>query len=179
MAARRRLPLTLVSVVLCGLMLAGCGFRPLYGSKSDAPGLAAELASVEVAPIPERTGQLLRNALEQRMERAGGAYRKAYTLELEVDESTEALGLGRDATVTRANLVVTAAFQLRQNGTVIWSGQSRSAAAYNVLTQQYATIASERDSRDRAVTQVADDITRRLAVFLGNRPTQIPYGQTR
>lgn len=162
----------LAALLLCSVLLGACGFQPLYGSKSDRPGLAAEMAAVDIAPIPDRTGQLLRNALEQRMERAGGNQRKAYTLQVEIDEATEALGLGRDATVTRANLVITAVFELRQGGTVIWSGQSRSAAAYNVLTQQYATIASERDSRDRAVTQIADDITRRLAVFLGNRPGQ-------
>lgn len=170
MTGLRRHGARLAALALCGLVLAGCGFRPLYGGKSDSPGLAAELATVEIAPIADRTGQLLRNALEQRMERAGGNRRKAYTLVVEVDETTEGLGLGRDATVTRANLVVTANFELRQNGTMIWSGQSRSAAAYNILTQQYATVASERDSRDRAVAQVADDITRRLAVFLGNRP---------
>lgn len=170
MNALRRRGLMLAGLALCGLVLAGCGFRPLYGRHADTPALAATLAMVEVAPIPDRTGQLLRNALEQRLERAGGNHAKVYTLEVVLDESTEALGLGRDATVTRANLVITADFTLRRDGKVVWSGNSRSATAYNILTQQYATIASERDSRDRAVNQVADDITRRLAVFLGNRP---------
>lgn len=165
----RRAVFTLVpALALCGLVLAGCGFRPLYGKHAEAPGLAAEMARVAVAPIPDRTGQLLRNALEQRLERAGGGRDKVYTLQIEVEEESTSLGLSRDATVTRADVVLTAVFRLYRDGKLLWSGDSTSAAAYNLLNQQYATVISERDSRDRAVTQVADDITRRLATFLGD-----------
>jgi LPS-assembly lipoprotein len=157
-------------VALCALVLSGCGFRPLHGRHSDAPGVTAELAAVAVAPIADRTGQLLRNALEQRLERSGGGQAKLYTLTIELEESTVGIGLGRDATVTRANLMLNANFDLIRDGKKVWSGTSQSVAAFNMLSQQYATIMSERDSRDRAVTQIADDITRRLAVFLGNRP---------
>ncbi|KJS35634.1 MAG: hypothetical protein VR70_15790 [Rhodospirillaceae bacterium BRH_c57] len=165
----RRALFTLVPVLaLCGLVLAGCGFRPLYGKHSATPGLAVEMTRVAVAPIPNRTGQLLRNALEQRLERAGAGRDKIYTLQIALEEKTTAVGLNRDATTTRSDVVLTATFGLYRDGALLWSGESSSAAAYNLLNQQYATVISERDSRDRVVTQVADDITRRLATFLGD-----------
>jgi LPS-assembly lipoprotein len=157
-------------LAVCAMVLSGCGFRPLHGRHADDPGVTAELAAVAVAPMPDRTGQLLRNAMEQRLERAGGGRPKSYNLVIVLDETTVGLGLGRDATVTRANLVLTASFNLLKDGNSVWAGTSQSSAAFNMLNQQYATIISERDGRDRAVNQIADDITRRLAVFLGNRP---------
>lgn len=170
MTAVHRRRLLLPVLALCGLALAGCGYQPLYGQRANQPGVAAQLAAVDVALIPGRTGQLLRNALEQRMERGGGGAAKAYTLHVTLDEQTEPVGVARDATVTRENVVLLASFSLYRGGDVVLSGESRAAAGYNVLAQHYATIVSERDSRERAVLQVADDITRRIAVFLGNRP---------
>ncbi|MFA7431079.1 MAG: LPS assembly lipoprotein LptE [Rhodospirillaceae bacterium] len=167
---RRRIIALLPVLALCGVVLSGCGFRPLYGKHSDAPGLAAELATVAVAPMPDRSGQLLRNAIEQRLERAGAGQAKVYTLVIDLVETGGSLGLGKDATSSRSSLALTTTFELRRDGKVLFSGASAYTAAYNMLEEQYATIISERDSRDRAVNQIADDITRRLAVFLGNRP---------
>ena len=60
------------SVLLGTLGLAGCGFEPVYmPSAGDTPGVAQrELAAIDVAIIPDRPGQLLRQALQQRL---GGA----------------------------------------------------------------------------------------------------------
>ena len=46
------------------LALSGCGFQPMYGTGSDFGTVAADLASINVAVIPDRTGQLLRAYLD-------------------------------------------------------------------------------------------------------------------
>ena len=48
--------------------LGGCGFRPLYGKFGATGGaVAPELASIYVTVMSERQGQLLRQALQQRL----------------------------------------------------------------------------------------------------------------
>ncbi len=47
------------------LLLAGCGFHPLYGAADQAA--VAHLPDIFVQPIPERSGQELRLALQQRL----------------------------------------------------------------------------------------------------------------
>ena len=57
--------------VAVALGLAGCGFTPLYGS----PGVTQQLAAVEVATPPGRTGQLIREHLDDALARIGDAHR--------------------------------------------------------------------------------------------------------
>ena len=63
---RRRRLLALVS----GVTLSGCGFQPVFmPTASGKAGVAQrELAAVHVNLIPDRPGQLLRQALQQRFE---------------------------------------------------------------------------------------------------------------
>ena len=63
-------------------LLTGCGFRPLYGARDNGTASPAEqgLAEISVALIPERSGQLLRQALQARFERSGGGAAKRYDL---------------------------------------------------------------------------------------------------
>lgn len=46
--------------LFAALTLSGCGFQPMYGAHSDAPetSVTANLAQVEIATIPDRSGQV-------------------------------------------------------------------------------------------------------------------------
>lgn len=151
-------------------VLGGCGFQPLYGDYQGRGSASNRLATVAIEPIPDRIGQLLRNALEQRFERSGPAD-KVYNLRIEeLTESISSLGIQKDATATRANLTITADFMLLRDGTTVWGGTSQSTVSHNILNQQFASMMAETDSRARAVEQIANDITLRLAVFLNSPP---------
>jgi LPS-assembly lipoprotein len=143
----------------------------MYGGRAGRAVVAA-LAEVEVARINDRTGQLLRNALEQRMERAGGGgtAKKRYLLTCITTESKQELGLSKDSFASRADLTLTVEFTLSYQGKALLSGSSEGIAAYNILDQQYATVISEQDSRQRAVEQVSEDITRRLSSYFSRHP---------
>ena len=72
------------------LALSGCGLQPMYaGGGSGA--VATSLSSVMVAPIPERAGWLVRNALVDRL--GGEAESPAYRLEVELDDDRNGLAL--------------------------------------------------------------------------------------
>ena len=57
---------------LVALVLAGCGFRPLYAS--DSGGANRVFSSIYVAPIEEDTGYELRNSLIDLLDTTGATH---------------------------------------------------------------------------------------------------------
>ena len=66
----RRLPRRRMLALAAAAALSGCGFQPVYmPTASGNAGVAQrELAAIQVALIPDRPGQLLRQALQDRLE---------------------------------------------------------------------------------------------------------------
>lgn len=155
----------IVAVALAAL--AGCGFEPLYGEREAAASVESLLEQVSVAPIADRTGQLLRIELTNRITPTTPPPAQ-YNLRVTLTEGKENLAVRRDATATRANLTITASYTLRPSGTneVLTSGSIRSVNSYDILTSDFATLAAEADARRRATRDIADAIVDRLAIFL-------------
>ena len=67
-------------VLAAGASLSGCGFQPVYmPTASGKAGVAQrELAAIQVDLIPDRPGQVLRQALQDRLEM--GAERRGASL---------------------------------------------------------------------------------------------------
>jgi LPS-assembly lipoprotein len=166
---RRRL---LLGVLALGFAttLAGCGFEPLYGNHGADANINAELAQVRVAPIANRTGQMLYNRLRDRLNPRGRPAEPRYVLEITILERGEELLLEPNETASRTSLELTALFQLREieSGATALKGQSRSTISYDIQNSQYATISSEQDVRDRATKQLSDDISTRLALYFSS-----------
>lgn len=150
--------------------LAGCGFRPLYGTPQYD--ILPELAAIQVSPIADRIGQQLRNMLYDRLTPDGEPKRPRYTLRVRVTTTKKSLGIQEDETVTRANLIVRADFLLQAaaDGRHLVEGVSRSTTSYDVVESDFATLAAEADAERRALTVIRDDITARLSFhFTRNR----------
>ena len=155
---------------MAAMPLGGCGFKPLYG-EGGAVGKASiqgTLGQVSINPIRTRTGQILRNYLIDRMnpqgQPGGGA---SYNLVIALSLRKQELGIRRDETATRANLILTAAFVMTENssGAVVFRGVERSVTSYNILSNEFATLSAERDARSRGAEQLADHITTRVALY--------------
>ncbi len=159
------------------LGLGGCGFRPLYMAGRGRAGPAAELAAVYVPVIPERSGQLLRQALQQRLEGSGGGI-KRYELIASNAISAEGIGIQRDSSATRVRLIGNSAWTLRlldPGHTVLARGTSRVLDGYNILNQQYFAADIEASSAYRRVAEtLADQIVTRVAVVLKRRAAEQP-----
>ena len=71
-------------VLAAGASLSGCGFQPVYmPTASGKAGVAQrELAAIQVDLIPDRPGQVLRQALQDRLEM--GASGEAHHYDLSV-----------------------------------------------------------------------------------------------
>lgn len=154
-------------IVVLGL-LAACGFKPLYSRDSGVP---AALDTVQLPFMPEREGQMLRNHLAARFNPDGRHSAIRYKLEIKLTTSRVALGIRKDETATRANLVITAHMVLRDSKTnkILFRGTAISANSYNILDSRFATVISEQDAMKRATRELADNIKNRIAIFLVDR----------
>lgn len=174
-----RLGRRLVLLALAGGSVAACGFEPVYGERTlrePKPGgtstasIRDDLAGIWIEPIPERTGQMLRNALIDRLNGSNEPSQPRYRLEVRLRELRQAVLERRDTLETATNLIVIGSYKLKSaTGEQLTANQSRIIVLYNQLQSPYATIAAEEYARERAVTQMAEDIRLRLALFLANR----------
>lgn len=152
--------------------LGGCGFRPVYAPVGhSAVGAQGELGQIQVALIPERSGQLLRQALQQRIDRGEGL-RKRYELSVGYSVLAEQLDIQADTSFTRQRLRGVGNYTLRalDTGAVVTTGVVRSLDGFDILNQQYfaADVANETAQR-RLAENVASQITLEIAGFLDRR----------
>jgi LPS-assembly lipoprotein len=170
--AGRRAFLGLGTAGLLGL--SGCGFRPLYGSSGAATSgpVAAEFGAIDVARIPERSGQLMRRALQQRLW-AGGQSSPRYTLTAFPAFGVELEGIRTSGLPTRIRFTGTASWWLTSKDVPpqsIASGAERSFDAYDLPDGQFFAADAARDAMMvRLIDQMAEDIVARLAIRFGER----------
>lgn len=155
-------------------LAGGCGFRPVYADRSGgagaAGGVAEDLAAIRVALIPERQGQLLRAALNERLGNRTGAARHELRVALSI--TRQALGVRRDETASRVRLAAVASFTLAPlpSGAPLTTGRSYAVDAFNIATDQYfaAQLSGEAAER-RLAERLAEDIVAQLAAFYARR----------
>ncbi len=158
---------------LPALGLAGCGFHPLYATRGNRGSPAQKgLNEVTVAIIPNRVGQLLRQALQRRIDNGSGE-QKLYELSVVYGIASEAINIQQDSTFTRLRLNATATWTLRSLGsppTVLASGLSRVLDGANVIDQQYFAADIETETAQARIAEsVADQITTQLAAYFVRR----------
>ncbi|MDD5586828.1 MAG: LPS assembly lipoprotein LptE [Alphaproteobacteria bacterium] len=152
----------LLMPVLC---LLGCGFSPIYGSHEGGAPVAKELGNVEIANIPDRQGQQLRNRLIDRMYFSGRPEHPEATLAVRLRSTEIELGIRKDATATRRELNMWADYVLRgKDGEQLLKGTAHSVVSYSKLRAQYGTVAAEQNAIDRALKEVGEQIVNRLSL---------------
>ena len=149
------------------LGLTGCGLQPLYADRSEGGNVANDLASVRIAPIADRTGQILRNELIERLNPGGEPADPRFSLEVRVAVAEVELGIRKDETATRTSLRFRSTFRLRDRGSgaIVFSSRAGTVTSYNIVDSEYATTASERAARRRGLILIADRIALRVAAF--------------
>src|SRR3546814_9633258 len=97
----------LALAALCAL--SGCQLSPIYaGGGSGA--VAAALRNVDVAPIENRSGWLVRQALIDRLGTPEGT--ASYRIEVELDDQIEGFGIRLDDAITRERRTLRARYRL-------------------------------------------------------------------
>jgi LPS-assembly lipoprotein len=153
------------AAIFACLTLAACGFHPMYGA-----GLAPQLATIYVEPMPERDGYELRNNLIDLLGSDGSMHGKLYRLTVNLKETNQGVALQNNATITRYNDTLSATFTLTDmNGKTVTAGSQSILTAYNVATSQYATLSAQQDDDKRTAQDIAERIRLDLAAFFRQR----------
>ena len=165
--ARRGLLMAAVAAV------AGCGFRPVYAVRGETSPARHALGLIDVALLPDRAGQLLRQALQQRLTNPGEASAKRYELSVVYGITSDSIGVQQDSTISRIRQTGTANWFLKMldpGNTLVTSGTARALDGLNVIDQQYfeADLASEAAQR-RIADAIATQITLQLGSYFARR----------
>lgn len=164
MISGRRHSLALLAL----LALAGCGFRPLYAP----PGQNALTGDIFVDIIPNRNGQLLRQALQARIDGSDDRPDHQLVLSVAYGEGAQAVGIQHDNTSTRLVVSGNANWTLRRlSGETLASGTQRALDGANLIEGQFYYNALNSEAIDRRVADnLADQIVLQLAAYFRAHP---------
>lgn len=160
--------------LLCAPLVAGCegGFRPLYGSAGFTAHADEKLARVDIAPVPGRAGQRIRNELIFATTGGGGQQLPPlYRLEIAVKESITSTLVQRDGNTLGQVYNVDANFRLIRldDKKIVLQGTSYGRAGFERFQSIFSNVRASGDAEDRAARTVATDLKSRLAAFLGGQ----------
>ncbi len=149
------------------LALSGCGLQPMYAGGGSGV-VAQGLAAVDVPVIEGRGGWLMRNALNDRLQAGGSGSPPRYRLDVRLDDKLEGLGLLSDDTIGRERRTLRARYQLVDiaSGEILVDATAGADAGIDVVSSEYATIASENKALENLAEEVANRIVTNLALQL-------------
>ena len=158
-----------IVVLACAVtaaVLTGCGFTPLYGEHgvASAPGVVSEMSHVSIRQMADRQGMRLRQVLREQLQPTGLASPVKYDLDVTLTSRVEELGIRTDATSSRANFILSANFYLSSNGQRLVGDRVQAMVSYNILDDQYATVAAQADAEERAIREAGLEIKTRLEI---------------
>ena len=168
---------TIGVVVACAAMpmlAAGCGdggFRPLYASPAVVgTDVNERLAQVDIAPIPGRVGQRLRNELIYQSTGGDLPLQPEYRLNIVIRESITATLVRVDGDSLGSTYNLDASFTLvrMSDKTVILEGKSFGRAPFQRFDSVFANVRARQDAENRAARTVGDELKSRLAAFLSS-----------
>jgi LPS-assembly lipoprotein len=158
-------------------LVGGCGFQPVYmRTASGKPGPAVrDMQTVNVPIIPDRPGQLLRQALQERLGSDSGVP-SAYDLRVSFAISGEGIAIQQNNISTRVRLIGVANWTLVERNpqqTPLTKGSARSFDAVNVFDEQYFASDLETEAVQKRIAEaVAQQIATQIAVWFRERASQ-------
>lgn len=161
--------------LLAGLsLLGGCGFHPLLAPGSAGSKAAlAQLRTVFVPVMPERSGQLFREALQARLAGTGPSVAKRYQLNAPFTVSLEGLSIQQDTSTSRFRMTGSTSWSLLELAppqSVVTTGYARLLDGYDNINQQYLSTAFESEAATRRLADnLADRVVQQLAIYF-DRP---------
>lgn len=155
------------------LSLSGCGFTPLYGGDSGAR-VQQQMNEVAVGIIPDRTGQLLRLSLEDRLQGGDTQTQQRYLLSVSYNISVQGIGVQEDTSTTRQRFTANASWSLAPIGspqTKLTEGQASTEDALNIIDQQYFALTLDTETVDRQLAdEIAGEIAQQVAAYFKTHP---------
>ncbi len=155
--------------------LSACGFTPLYGdSGTSAASVQQQMDEVSVGIIPNRTGQLLRQSLQDQLQVAGAPTQETYLLTVDYNIYAESIGIQQDTSSTRQRFTATASWSLAPIGNPkkpLAKGLASTEDALNIIDQQYFAITLETNTINKQLAdEIAAQISAQVAAYFKTHP---------
>ena len=158
--------------IIALLSLSACGFSPVYGTHSQSAQkseASATLQQVRIAPLPDREGQYLRNALIDQFYRNGYPDRPKYQLNIDaLSERKTAFDITIESEATRYQLKISTTLNLIDlaSGKNVLKRKLYAVSSYNVLTSEFTTRVSEQNAREAILNDLARQIEQQITLYL-------------
>jgi LPS-assembly lipoprotein len=154
-------------MLAASLGLGGCGFHPLYAPRGPQD-WDPDLAAISVAPIRDRSGQILALALREYLNPGGAPVPARWLLATSLTISRVDLGIQRNATAISSEVTVSVSYVVSdiKTGQAVYTSTSRASGDFDRLNDAYATQVAGDDAQERALHQVAEEIALRMALFV-------------
>ncbi len=173
-----RSSLLLLALLATLAPLSACGFQPMYGTHSAAPGLHGDtpegaFGEIAIANIPDREGVYLRNALIDRFYSGGYPSAPRYDLKFgELGETLTNLDITTSSEATRAQLQQFTVMTLvdRATGEALLTRNLRTVTSYNILESEFATRVSQQAARESGLDDLARQAELQISLFLNRAP---------
>lgn len=162
----------LLSLLLLPLSLSACGFSPVYGDYSNSAQnqeSSGVLSRINIAPLKDRDGQFLRNALIDRFYQEGYPQNPLYQLTLTPLIETESnFDITVESETTRRQLKISTSLDLidLETGEVVIRQNLTSISSYNVIESEFATRVSEQSVREAILRDLARQVEQRITLHL-------------
>ena len=177
--------------IACCLLLSACDFQPVYSKTSSLSAQSPINAGVKISAsagsavstsgngnssinssASSSTSRQFTNNLEDLL---GSSTAPEYKLDVSISESSVGIGVARDGTASRYNLVINSSYKLIRiaDNKEVDSGSLSNFTSYNNPNNQYfSTYISEKDARKRGIAELAELYRQRLIAFV--EKTQLP-----
>lgn len=142
------------------LVLAACGFAPVYGPGGSGTALQKNI-TVDEPTTPD--GYLLTRHLETRLGRQDAG---RFALSTTIATTKERLAINRAGDATRFNILGAVEYILRDTttGAIVASGTVDNFTGFSATGTTVSELAAERDARERLMVMLGDQIIARLFV---------------
>jgi LPS-assembly lipoprotein len=163
--------------ILMFMLLASCGFKPMYGSNAaGGTNLAQVMANIKIDPVrnvsgrQERLMQLIENNLNDRISPVGSNGKTEYILKSQYEVQEQGYGIREDESVTLQNLRLSVAFQLVDvnSDQPIMDGTARAIVTYDLVKSDFSNMTARQSSLERLAEEAANQVVTRVGTFLSN-----------
>jgi LPS-assembly lipoprotein len=128
----------------------------------------SKLAELEIAPIPGRVGQRLRNELIYQSTGGGLAAQPIYRLEIIIRESITPTLVQIDGNSSGSVYNLRTSFRLVRlaDRSVALTGESNGRVAFQRFDSVFANVRARQEAENRAAKTIGDELKSRLAAYL-------------
>ena len=166
--------ITMLALLLTMLLLAGCGFSPMYAERAADGAALHGWEQVDVAPPADRLTQLVYNELLQNRPPAQRGNRP-YVLTMKVaEEEADLLG----DRLQRIRVKAEFALMRRTDGRVLMQGRTYGDASYHTTRLHLADAQARAAAMKTAARLVAEDIRTRISAYFARTATNAPGTST-